>query len=206
MTQRGMLSVLALALAAAMGAALFFNSERAQTTATARASASASAVGPAASAPDAPARLAPRAPNPCDRCAECPAGMRPETVEGECCPRCVAADQQACERGKARYEDRYAQLEAELRACSVDDDCMVASFSDACRASCPLPLNKQNIGSVVARLQEAAAVHCQACAPERFECPRLATNAARCVGGRCEFAAGAAGPTARGATAVASSP
>jgi hypothetical protein len=64
---------------------------------------------------------------------------------------------------------------------------MVASFTDACRASCSLPLNKLRLGSVVAHLREEAAVHCDRCAPEGFECPPLDVTDASCVRGRCEF-------------------
>ena len=132
----------------------------------------------------------PKLENPCarQRCEPCPKGMRPEAAEGECCPRCIAANVEACERGRHRYEARSAELEAELRSCASDDDCMVASFGDACRANCPTPLNKVALGSVVSQLQAAAAEHCQECAPQPFECPRRNTDSARCVGGRCEFA------------------
>ena len=41
----------------------------------------------------------------CDQaaCAACPEKTRPESVEGECCPRCVALDQSDCDFGQARY-------------------------------------------------------------------------------------------------------
>ena len=84
-------------------------------------------------------------------------------------------------------------LTAIVTSCASDDDCTVASFSDACRASCPLPLNKAGLGSVVSKLREAADQNCQECAPEPFTCPRQATDTARCVGGRCEFALPAPG-------------
>lgn len=188
-TRRGKAGVLAVTIVAALGAALFFKSGGGKRAPLAQSSASVRASQPSASPPSASLRAAPNAGNPCasQRCAPCPTGMRPETAPDECCPRCVSADQKACDGGRARYEDRYAELEAELRACTTDDDCMVASFSDACRASCPLPLNKQGLGSVVAKLSEAASVHCKDCAPQHFECPRLATDTARCVAGRCEF-------------------
>jgi predicted membrane-bound mannosyltransferase len=187
-TKRGMAGVLAMAIVAALGAALLFESGRRKPAPLARPSASSGKSEPSASEPVSPP-AAPKADNPCtrERCAPCPSGMRPETVAGECCPRCVSADQEACERGRGRYEDSTAELEVELRACTSDDDCMIASFSDACRARCPLPLNKQALGSVVTKLREAASVHCKDCAPQQFECPRIATDAAQCVAGRCEF-------------------
>lgn len=148
----------------------------------------------ASSAAGTPEARPPTPTDPCarQRCEPCPTGMRPEEAPGECCPRCVAADEKACDLGRQRYEDRYAELEVELRGCASDDDCTVASFSDACRASCPLPLNKTQLGAVVAKLSEAAALNCQECAPQSFTCPRQATDTARCVGGRCEFAVPAA--------------
>lgn len=216
---RRSVGVLVAALVLALCAALLFRGGSGRQTSLAASSVSErSASQPSASQPSASARsasppnlserLAARAVDPCarERCAECPAGMRPEAVEDECCPRCVAADQKACERGRDRYQDRYAELEAELRACSADADCMVASFSDACRASCPLPVNKQGLGSVVPKLQEAAAAQCGECAPQEFECPRRATDSARCVGGRCEFAAQAATPAPDPARAEMNSP
>ena len=135
-----------------------------------------------------PQRLA--APDRCagEPCATCPSGSRAETVEGQCCPSCVHANEDACAQGRARYEARRSVLEGELRACTADDDCMVASFDDACRASCPLPLNKRRLGTVIANLREEASLYCELCAPERFDCPNLDPSGSRCVRGRCEFA------------------
>lgn len=190
--------MLALAMAMAVGAGLFLRSgtskqpirpadaraadEHAADEGTAREPAASRAPGVALARPPASTDRCAR-----ERCEPCPTGMRPEEAPGECCPRCVAADQKACDGGRQRYEDRYAELEAELRGCASDDDCTVASFSDACRASCPLPLNKTALGAVVAKLSEAAALNCQACAPQPFACPRQPSDTARCVGGRCEF-------------------
>ena len=129
--------------------------------------------------------------DPCARahCAACPQGTRPEAVPGQCCPRCVDSDREACEQGRARYEARRVELETKLRGCVADQDCTVASFGDACQASCPLALNKHSLGSVVANLREEASVHCEKCAPAPFECQHLDVKTARCVSGRCELAA-----------------
>lgn len=186
MTKRAKAGVLFVAIVAALGAALLFERGPGERAAVPSAVASNSAA--SASEPPPPSRVL-KADNPCtrERCAPCPTDKRPEIVPGECCPRCVSADQTACERGRDRYQHSYTELEAELRACTTDDDCMVASFGDACRASCPLPLNKQALGAVVPKLRQAASVRCKDCAPQQFECPRIATDSAQCVGGRCEF-------------------
>ena len=217
-TRRGKASLLALTAAAALGAVLLLRSGSGKQAIPAQrcdpSSCAPVACDPGFHAkvspdaccpqcvPDAERDPEPPAPAPKDpcarqRCSPCPTGMRPEKVEGECCPRCVAADQKACEQGRNRYEDRYAEFEAKLRGCASDDECMVASFGDACRASCPLPLNKAGLGSVVSELREAAALHCQDCAPEPFECPRLNADSARCVSGRCEFVLPPQGGTSR---------
>lgn len=125
----------------------------------------------------------------CDRekCAPCGDLARAEPVEGECCPRCVPLDGAACKAGKALYDTRRTVLEAELRACNVDGDCMVASFGDACSASCPTPLNKQKLGPVVAHLREEAEVYCEKCPTPAFACQYPDATEAKCSNGRCEF-------------------
>ena len=91
------------------------------------------------------------------------------------------------ETRQAQYDARRTVLEAELRGCRVDDDCMVASFGDACSASCPTPLNKQKLGSVVSHLREEAEVYCERCQIPTFECQYPDATAAKCLKGRCEF-------------------
>ena len=129
--------------------------------------------------------------DPCahERCSACPEGTQPQEAEGQCCPRCVSTDPEACERGRARYDLRRAELEAELRGCVESNDCMVASFADACQANCSMPLNKLRLGTVVANLREEAAVYCDKCAPESFACPDFDPRPPTCVRGRCEFGA-----------------
>lgn len=122
-----------------------------------------------------------------EKCAACPGGTRSEPVEGQCCPTCVQLNEEACKTGKALYDSRRAALDAELKSCSADDDCIVASFGDACSASCPVALNKREIGSVVGRLREEADVYCASCETPVFECPYPDATAARCAKGRCEF-------------------
>jgi hypothetical protein len=132
----------------------------------------------------------PSRPDACahQRCEPCPVGTREKPAPGEFCPTCVAIDRDACATGLAHYEARWSALESELRSCSADDDCMSASFTDACRATCPLPLNKQRLGSVASQLQEEAAVHCEQCQPPSFQCPELSPSTkVVCVKGRCEY-------------------
>jgi hypothetical protein len=126
---------------------------------------------------------------PCtnERCASCPAGTREETIPGLCCPRCVTDDDEACTKGRARYRARYAELEGELRRCSVDEDCAYVSFGDACRATCPLPLNKQKLGTVVARLRDEADSSCGSCAAPAFDCVHRDSASVACVNRRCEL-------------------
>jgi hypothetical protein len=121
------------------------------------------------------------------RCPACPAGTREQPIADQCCPTCIAADGEACKRGLSQYDTRRAQLEDELRACKSSEDCTVASFSDACRASCPLALNRELLGSVVSRLREEASVYCEACAAPPFECTEETSTKAVCTKGRCEL-------------------
>jgi len=141
-------------------------------------------VAPHSSTPSAPPTL-----DACahQRCEPCPDGTREQSTEGQCCPSCLPIDTDACSAGTARYEARWAELESELRSCSAADDCIAASFTDACRATCPLPLNKQRLGSVVSRLQEEASVHCEACPAPAFRCPEAPSSKVGCVKGRCEY-------------------
>lgn len=124
----------------------------------------------------------------CDQaaCASCPETTRPEPTEGECCPRCVALDQSACDLGQARYATLRREAEIELRRCKLDQDCIVASFGDACRASCPTPINREKLGPVAASLSEQAAGLCQQCAPAPYQCEYQASMVAHCVNDRCE--------------------
>lgn len=122
-----------------------------------------------------------------EKCSPCGEDTRAEPIEGECCPRCVPLDGAACKAGRALYDARRTLLEAELRACHVDDDCMVASFGDACSASCPTPLNKQKLGSVVSHLREEAEVYCERCPTPAFACQYPDATTAKCLKGRCEF-------------------
>jgi hypothetical protein len=124
----------------------------------------------------------------CDQaaCSACPEKTRPESVEGECCPRCVALDQSACDFGQARYGVLRREAEIELRSCKLDQDCIVASFGDACRASCPTPLNREKLGPVAASLSEQAEGLCQHCAPAAYQCEYQASMVAHCVNNRCE--------------------
>jgi hypothetical protein len=122
-----------------------------------------------------------------EKCNPCAEGTRAEPIEGQCCPRCVPLQDEACKKGKALYDARRSALEPELRACSADDDCMVASFGDACSASCPMPLNKQGLGPVVSLLREEADVYCNACPTPMFACQYPDATEASCLKGRCQF-------------------
>jgi hypothetical protein len=73
-------------------------------------------------------------------------------------------------RSLATVNARWSEFELQLRGCQADDDCSYASIGDACRASCPLALNKHQLASVVSRLRDEAARYCEACAPP-FDCP-----------------------------------
>jgi hypothetical protein len=120
-------------------------------------------------------------------CEPCPAGTRPNDLEpNQCCPHCARVDAEQCAAGLAQYETRWAQAEAELRACKTDDDCVHASFGDGCRSMCPMALNKYRIGEVVADLREEAAAYCELCQPPRFECKPAGRVQVACVNGRCE--------------------
>ncbi|RYZ09718.1 MAG: hypothetical protein EOO73_02215 [Myxococcales bacterium] len=118
-------------------------------------------------------------------CAACPEKTRPQPVEGECCPRCVALDYTACASGQARYEQLRRESEAELLACKEDRDCIVVSFGDACRASCPTPVNREHLGTAAARLSEEAAALCGACPQAAFQCEYQPSTEASCVNERC---------------------
>lgn len=121
-------------------------------------------------------------------CEACPEGTRARPTPARCCPECVPVDEEACREGQAAYAARRAELEEELRSCKTDDDCMLASFGDACTASCPQALNKESIGPVASRLREEAAVHCELCFPPQLSCPPLPTKEVVCAAGRCELA------------------
>jgi len=124
----------------------------------------------------------------CDQaaCAPCPEKTRPQSTEGECCPRCVGLDQSACDLGQARYAALRREVETELRRCKLDQDCIVASFGDTCRASCPTPLNREKLGPAAADLSAQAEGLCQQCAPAAYQCEYQASMAAHCVNERCE--------------------
>ena len=130
------------------------------------------------------------------RCAPCAPGTREQVVAGQCCPSCVGVDDQACKKGKAAYEARWSELELQLRGCQADDDCSYASIGDACRASCPLALNKHQLAPVVSRLRDEAARYCEACAPPAFACPHHDVTGVACLNGRCELREGGAQRTA----------
>lgn len=132
----------------------------------------------------------PTPPNPCAdvACAPCAPNTKARYVEGQCCYECVPLDQGSCATGRAEYEARWPAIEEELRACSTDDDCMYASLADDCRYTCPLPVNKYEIGPLVNQLYEDAAAYCASCPPPDSSCPPFTPRAVSCVAGRCEFA------------------
>jgi hypothetical protein len=139
----------------------------------------------------------------------CPPGARLELAKDSCCPVCVptkkgpplplgptapraassAEPSAACATGQALYLERFTELEPELRACEVDSDCIYASFGDACRASCPLPVNKVKLGPVVSSLRAEAEARCDDCDAPAFDCTHRDSTAVACVRGRCELSA-----------------
>lgn len=65
----------------------------------------------------------------------------------------------------------------------------MASFGDACRASCPTPINREKLGLVASTLSEQAQRLCSQCAPAVFQCEYQASMDTRCVASRCEASA-----------------
>lgn len=122
------------------------------------------------------------------QCESCPADTRAEQVIGQCCPLCRSQDNAACDAGRLEYKAQLTELEAELNACSSDDDCIVAAYSDSCRYVCPSPVNKQALGKVVEKLRSLSNKYCDSCAQPQPQCtPRPDQNVV-CRAGGCAFA------------------
>lgn len=125
----------------------------------------------------------------CDRaqCPSCPLGTSAQTKPDVCCPVCISHDDRACDEGLAHYESLRTRLDAELRSCKEDGDCIVVSHSDTCSKTCPSPVNKLKIGSIVPLLREQSAKLCEACPRPELNCKARLSDAVACVEGLCEF-------------------
>lgn len=125
----------------------------------------------------------------CDKsnCEPCPQGTRPAERPGSCCSTCETVDQVQCDSGREKYEAEARPLIDQLTTCSLDSECIYASFADACGARCPMPLNKLQLGDVVERLKVVANLHCEDCGTPKYHCPQAAVGDVFCDDGRCAF-------------------
>lgn len=138
--------------------------------------------------------MAAKTPQDCSsiQCEGCPPDTQPEQVKGACCPVCRPLSNAACDEGRAEYDQKVAGLETELRACSSDEDCIVASYSDSCRYVCPSPVNKLALGKVVERLRAIGSEHCGSCSEMPSSCAAQVDQSVVCRAGACAFAHAAA--------------
>jgi hypothetical protein len=121
-------------------------------------------------------------------CAECPNGTVAVTQPGECCRTCRAIDLEACAVGREQYDAWKADFLEPHLACEQDDDCTYASVGDWCRYTCPLAINKYQMGAAFAGLNDEAEELCSTCPLPEISCPEFdPSTAVACVEGRCEF-------------------
>src|SRR5690606_11509178 len=76
-------------------------------------------------------------------CDTCPEGTRVR----ECCPECVQAHDASCDEGRRKYAAIRPDFDERLVSCSLDADCILTSFVDACQPTCSTPINKMRLVS-----------------------------------------------------------
>ncbi len=115
---------------------------------------------------------------------DCAPGSTPRMLPGWCCAQCVNED---CSAGRAEYQVVRQQLLDKYWSvgCMLDDDCTYWYESNACAASCGVPILTsmlQNLESNLSRLAE------ETCSPQCMPPipPCAPPRPAACVEGRCQ--------------------
>jgi len=134
------------------------------------------------------------APNDCslEVCTKvsCAEGFHPEKPKGACCQTCVrdAASSGTCEQGQEGYFDYRDQLMGGDTAttCTVDSDCRVVIFDNACEHGCGAALRGNVASSVRDALSGYADQHCGKCGEAAPQCPSVRSSAF-CTGGYCSL-------------------
>lgn len=118
--------------------------------------------------------------------AVCALGCAPSTTES------IAA----CEEATYAWHDRAAEVRDSFsHACTVDDDCVLASTELDCAegayiGSCDVAVSAENLAAFNAELASAAAEHCATVDPDCMSAPSCVPSRAVCRSGVCDIERG----------------